>query len=159
MPTPKTMETESSRTPPFLWLSVFLQGFEIVAYYKGWRFGLPNLQFQHPLAGKGLFGLLYSRWVLIWVDYLAPPLQFLTNTRFVLFLVQSLARLVICLVCLWIRLKKIKPSPKQGPIDLECGNGGFFPMVLVQIPMYSLGDGDNGNGFDFVVDNKRDERR
>ncbi|PSS17312.1 Xyloglucan glycosyltransferase [Actinidia chinensis var. chinensis] len=125
----------------FLWLSVLLLGFEIAAYCKGWHFGSPNLQFQYlsalanPVAVKGLFGSLYSRWVLIRVDYLAPLLQFLTNACIVLFLVQSLDRLVLCLGCLWIRLKKIKPVPKQGPIDLESGDGCFCPMVLVQIPM------------------------
>ncbi|GFZ10131.1 cellulose-synthase-like C12 [Actinidia rufa] len=116
-------------------------GFEIAAYYKGWHFGAPNLQLQYlyalanPLAVKGVFGSIYSRWVLIRAEYLAPPLQFLTNACILLFLVQSLDRLVLCLGCLWIRLKKIKPVPKQGAIDLESGEGGFFPMVLVQIPM------------------------
>ncbi|CAL5383892.1 unnamed protein product [Camellia sinensis] len=125
----------------FLWLSVVLLGFEIAAYFKGWHFGSPNLQFQYlyvlanQLNVKGLFDSLYSRWVLIRVEYLAPPLQFLTSMCIVLFLVQSLDRLVLCLGCLWIRLKKIKPVPKGDPVDLESGDGGFFPMVLVQIPM------------------------
>ncbi|XP_057490197.1 probable xyloglucan glycosyltransferase 12 [Actinidia eriantha] len=125
----------------FLWLSVVLLGFEIAAHYKGWHFGAPNLQLQYlyalanPLAVKGVFDSIYSRWVLIRAEYLAPPLQFLTNACILLFLVQSLDRLVLCLGCLWIRLKKIKPVPKQGAIDIESGDGGFFPMVLVQIPM------------------------
>ncbi|GKA47943.1 hypothetical protein Tco_0740901, partial [Tanacetum coccineum] len=33
------------------------------------------------------------------------------------------------------RFKKIKPVPKQSLTDLESGDEGFFPMVLVQIPM------------------------
>ncbi|KAA8528436.1 hypothetical protein F0562_035791 [Nyssa sinensis] len=125
----------------FLWLSVLLLGFEVAAYYKGWHFGAPNLQLQNlyklttPLGVKGVFESLYSRWVLIRVEYLAPPLQFLTNACILLFLVQSMDRLVLCLGCLWIRFKKIKPVPKQGSVDLESGETGFFPMVLVQIPM------------------------
>uniref|UniRef100_A0A5B7ANA0 Putative glycosyl transferase family 2 family protein n=2 Tax=Davidia involucrata TaxID=16924 RepID=A0A5B7ANA0_DAVIN len=125
----------------FLWLSLLLLGFEVAAYYKGWHFGTPNLQLHdlyiltNSLAVKGAFESLYSRWVLIRVEYLAPPLQFLTNACILLFLVQSLDRLVLCLGCLWIRLKKIKPVPKQGAVDLESGENGFFPMVLVQIPM------------------------
>uniref|UniRef100_A0A5B7AMJ0 Putative glycosyl transferase family 2 family protein n=1 Tax=Davidia involucrata TaxID=16924 RepID=A0A5B7AMJ0_DAVIN len=125
----------------FLWLSVLLLGFEVAAYYKGWHFGAPNLQFHDlyilttPLGVKGVFESLYSRWVLIRMEYLAPPLQFLTNVCILLFLVQSLDRLVLCLGCLWIRLKKIKPVPKQGSVDLESGESVFFPMVLVQIPM------------------------
>ncbi|XP_059631179.1 probable xyloglucan glycosyltransferase 12 [Cornus florida] len=125
----------------FLWLSVILLGFEIAAYYKGWHFGAHNLQLQYlyaftsPFSVKGVFDLLYSKWVLIRVDYLAPPLQFLTNACIFLFLIQSLDRLVLCLGCLWIRIKKIKPIPKQGAVDLESGDDGFSPMVLVQIPM------------------------
>ncbi|KAJ6730183.1 XYLOGLUCAN GLYCOSYLTRANSFERASE 12-RELATED [Salix viminalis] len=46
------------------------------------------------------------------------------------------SRLVLCLGCFWIRFKRIKPIPKQGDAgDLESGENGFFPMVLVQIPM------------------------
>ncbi|GJU04516.1 probable xyloglucan glycosyltransferase 12 [Tanacetum coccineum] len=48
---------------------------------------------------------------------------------------SSLDRLVLCLGCFWIKFKKIKPVPKQSLTDLESGDEGFFPMVLVQIPM------------------------
>ncbi|GMP80684.1 hypothetical protein CsSME_00035696 [Camellia sinensis var. sinensis] len=118
----------------FLWISVLLLGFEVAAYYKGWHFGAPNLHIDY-LSVLGMFDSLYSLWVLIRLNYLAPPLQFLTHVCILLFLVQSLDRLVLCLGCLWIRLKKIKPVPKAGSDDLESGEGGFFPMVLVQIPM------------------------
>ncbi|KAJ1384763.1 Nucleotide-diphospho-sugar transferase [Sesbania bispinosa] len=37
--------------------------------------------------------------------------------------------------CFWIRFKKIKPVPKVDDVDHESGEKGFFPMVLVQIPM------------------------
>ncbi|KAJ0087578.1 hypothetical protein Patl1_08772 [Pistacia atlantica] len=124
----------------FLWLSVVLLVFEISAYFKGWHFGAPKLQLEYifasPLGIKGLFDLLYSRWVLIRVEYLAPPLQFLANACIVLFLIQSLDRLILCLGCFWIRFKKIKPIAKQDDTpDLETGDKGFFPMVLIQIPM------------------------
>ncbi|MBA0661293.1 hypothetical protein Goklo_005604 [Gossypium klotzschianum] len=122
----------------FLWLSLLLLGFEIAAYFKGWHFGAPKLQLQYiftvPFGVRDLFDGLYTRWVLIRVGYLAPPLQFLANVCIILFIVQSLDRLVLCLGCFWIRFKKIKPIPKQDAIvDLE--ENGFFPMVLVQIPM------------------------
>ncbi|KAF8410261.1 hypothetical protein HHK36_002786 [Tetracentron sinense] len=126
----------------FLWLSVVLLGFEVAAYFKGWHFGAPHLQWQYllstPLGVQGVFDWLYSRWVLVRVEYLAPPLQFLTNVCIVLFLIQSVDRLVLCLGCFWIRFKKIKPVPKQAVSDIESSDGdanGFFPMVLVQIPM------------------------
>ncbi|XP_047307415.1 probable xyloglucan glycosyltransferase 12 [Impatiens glandulifera] len=125
----------------FLCLSIMLLGFEIAAYYKGWDFGAHNLQIQYlslltnPFDVKGVFDSIYTRWVLIRVEYLAPPLQTLTNVCILLFLIQSLDRLVLCLGCIWIRLKNIKPIPKVTPVDSESGDGGFFPMVLVQIPM------------------------
>ncbi|KAE9457281.1 hypothetical protein C3L33_10817, partial [Rhododendron williamsianum] len=123
----------------FLWVSVILLGFEVAAYLKGWHFGSLQLQYLLVLTKavdiKGVFGSIYSRWVLIRVEYLAPPLQSLTNGCIVLFLVQSLDRVVLCLGCLWIKLRKIKPVPKGNGPDPESGEGGFFPMVLVQIPM------------------------
>jgi len=120
----------------FLWLSLILLGFEIAAYFKGWSFGTSKLQLQF-IFNKGFFDWVYTRWVLLRVEYLAPPLQFLANGCIVLFLVQSLDRLILCLGCFWIRFKKIKPVPKPDSIsDLESGdNGAFLPMVLVQIPM------------------------
>ncbi|KAI3784228.1 hypothetical protein L1987_43323 [Smallanthus sonchifolius] len=116
-------------------LSFLLLGFEIAAYYKGWQFGTPDLHLQYlytltnPFEFKGFFDWIYSKWVLIRVEYLAPPFQLLANVCIYLFLIQSLDRFVLCLGCCWIRFMKIKPIAKQ---DLE---SGFFPMVLVQIPM------------------------
>ncbi|KAF3447478.1 hypothetical protein FNV43_RR12664 [Rhamnella rubrinervis] len=123
----------------FLWLSVLLLGFEVAAYYKGWHFGAPHLQLQYlwatPLGVKGFFDWVYLKWVSIRVEYLAPPLQFLANACIVLFLIQSVDRLILCLGCFWIRFKKIKPVPNEGALDLESGENAFYPMVLVQIPM------------------------
>ncbi|KAE9599969.1 putative glycosyltransferase [Lupinus albus] len=113
----------------FLFLSLLLLCFEVAAYYdyKGLNFSALNL--------KGMFGWVYSMWVFVRVAYLAPPLQFLANLCIVLFIVQSLDRLVLCLGCFWIKFKKIRPVAKVSDADLESGDKGFFPMVLVQIPM------------------------
>ncbi|XP_054819710.1 probable xyloglucan glycosyltransferase 12 isoform X1 [Prosopis cineraria] len=123
----------------FLWLSVLLLCFEVAAYFKGWHFRAPHLQLDYTWVAsfgvRDVFDWLYSRWVLFRVAYLAPPLQLLANVCIVLFLIQSLDRLILCLGCFWIRFKKIKPVPKEGAVDLESGEKGFFPMVLVQIPM------------------------
>ncbi|XP_045824972.1 probable xyloglucan glycosyltransferase 12 [Trifolium pratense] len=117
----------------FLLLSVLLFCFEVIAYFnKSWHFGSTSLNFEV----KGFFDWVYSKWVLIRGEYLAPPLQFLANVCVLLFIVQSLDRLVLCLGCFWIRFKKIKPVFKlDNDVDLENGEKGFFPMVLVQIPM------------------------
>lgn len=144
--TEKTTRTTSTRfyscIKVFLWLSILLLGFELAAYFKGWHFGAPDLHLQYlytltnPFAFRGFFDSIYSRWVVIRVEYLAPPLQSLANACIYLFLIQSLDRLVLCLGCFWIRFKKIKPLAKQTLPDLESGESdGFFPMVLVQIPM------------------------
>ncbi|KAI3689096.1 hypothetical protein L2E82_47045 [Cichorium intybus] len=126
----------------FLWVSIVLLGFEVAAYYKGWHFGAPDLHLQYlyaltnPFAFTGVFNSIYSKWVAIRVEYIAPPLQFLANTCIYLFLIQSLDRLVLCLGCFWIKFKKIKPVAKQSLSDVESGDDDeFFPMVLVQIPM------------------------
>ncbi|MED6130721.1 putative xyloglucan glycosyltransferase 12 [Stylosanthes scabra] len=125
----------------FLCVSVALLCFEIAAYLKGWHLGAPTLQLEFYLLWKPSFGVkdffdwVYSRWVLLRVEYLAPPLQFLANACIILFIIQSLDRLLLCLGCFWIRFKGIKPIPKDSPLDLESGEKGYFPMVLVQIPM------------------------
>lgn len=124
----------------FFWVSVVLLVFEVSAYFKGWHFGTPKLQleyiFANPIPLRDIFDLIYSGWVLIRVEYLAPPLQFLANACIILFLVQSLDRLILCLGCFWIRFNKIKPIPKHDDTpDLESGDKGYFPMVLIQIPM------------------------
>ncbi|PWA45513.1 hypothetical protein CTI12_AA517160 [Artemisia annua] len=144
--TEKTEKNGSSRfyfcIKMFLFISVLMLVFEITAYFKGWHFGAPDLHLQYlftltnPFAFQGFFDSVYSRWVLIRVEYLAPPLQVLANACIYLFLIQSLDRLVLCLGCFWIKFKKIKPVPKQSVVtDLESSDEGFFPMVLVQIPM------------------------
>uniref|UniRef100_A0A452ZJA9 Glycosyltransferase 2-like domain-containing protein n=1 Tax=Aegilops tauschii subsp. strangulata TaxID=200361 RepID=A0A452ZJA9_AEGTS len=69
------------------------------------------------------------------LQYIAPPLQFLTNSCVVLFMIQSVDRLVLCLGCLWIKLRGIKPVPiAADKDDVEAGDEDF-PMVLVQMPM------------------------
>lgn len=126
----------------FLCLSMILLIFEIAAYFKGWHFNTPtDLQFKylytltHGFSVKDVFDSVYSRWVLIRVEYLAPVLQLLANVCVVLFLIQSLDRLILCLGCFWIKVWNVKPVAKK-VVDLESGDGdGYFPMVLVQIPM------------------------
>lgn len=107
----------------FFAVSLILLCVELAAYFKG------------PFGVWDLFDRVYGKWVLVRVGCLAPSLQWLANVCIILFLVQTMDRLILCLGCFWIRLKGIKPVPKMG-IDLEAGDGdGYFPMVLVQIPM------------------------
>ncbi|XP_072956974.1 probable xyloglucan glycosyltransferase 9 [Typha angustifolia] len=122
----------------FLFLSVLLLGFEVAAYFKGWHLTTPDLQiFVLPSFGvHGIFESIYSGWVQVRAEYIAPPLQFLANACVVLFLVQSADRLILCLGCFWIRFKGIKPVAKVANATADPESGGeHFPMVLVQIPM------------------------
>ncbi|KAF8663813.1 hypothetical protein HU200_055145 [Digitaria exilis] len=118
----------------FLVLSMLLLAVDVAAHIQGWHLAVdvPDL-----LAVEGLFAAGYASWVRIRLEYLAPALQFLANACVVLFLIQSADRLILCLGCLWIKLRGIKPVPNaggKGSDDVEAG-AGEFPMVLVQIPM------------------------
>ncbi|ERN18523.1 hypothetical protein AMTRI_Chr12g272400 [Amborella trichopoda] len=123
----------------FLFTAILMLGFELVAYAKGWHFNPSSLHLPQSLDVQSLLHSVYSSWVFFRVEYIAPPLQLLADICIVLFLIQSVDRLILCLGCFWIRFKKIKPIPLQelGPesIDLEGGDSANFPMVLVQIPM------------------------
>lgn len=101
------VDGEASKRMKMIGLSVLMLCFEVVVYFKGWHFGgALHLQLEYlfwaPAFGvKDFIDWLYARWVLIRVEYLAPPLQFLANACIVLFFIQSLDRLVLYLgVCL-----------------------------------------------------------
>ncbi|CAF2049510.1 BnaA09g41290D [Brassica napus] len=119
----------------FLAASLSVLGFELVAYYKGWHY-FKNIP-TSKLEIQSLFHLLYVGWLSLRADYIAPPVKALSKLCIVLFLVQSVDRLILCLGCFWIKYKKIKPRIDEEPFgndDVE-GSGSEYPMVLVQIPM------------------------
>lgn len=112
----------------FLAISIATLFLEIFAYFKKW-----NLNLIHPLEVQGLVHWSFMAWLSFRGDYIAPFIVMLTRFCVVLFLIQSLDRLVLCLGCFWIKFKKIKPGVDKEGYDLE--DGSSFPMVLVQIPM------------------------
>ncbi|XP_037422036.1 probable xyloglucan glycosyltransferase 7 [Triticum dicoccoides] len=126
----------------FVVLSMLLLAVEVAAYLQGWHLQMPQMP-QMPgqlamdglLAVDGLAAAAYAGWMRVRLQYIAPPLQFLTNSCVVLFMIQSVDRLVLCLGCLWIKLRGIKPVPiAADKDDVEAGDEDF-PMVLVQMPM------------------------
>ncbi|KAJ3674432.1 hypothetical protein LUZ60_005048 [Juncus effusus] len=124
----------------FLWLSLVLLCFEVVAYYKEYHLRIPDYSMViSSLSLNDLFHSVYTNWVSFRAGYIAPPLQFLSDTCVVLFLIQSADRLILCLGAFWIKLKGIKPVPKSGfgskKYESDPEAGEHFPMVLVQIPM------------------------
>lgn len=121
-----------------LGVSLVMLAFEVIAYFKGWHyFQNPNLYIPHTSDVLGLFHIIYVAWSDFRADYIAPSVKKLSTFCTVLFLIQSLDRLVLCLGCFYIKCKKIKPRIEGDPFksdDLE-GSNNSYPMVLVQIPM------------------------
>ncbi|XP_073062123.1 probable xyloglucan glycosyltransferase 6 [Primulina eburnea] len=118
----------------FLLISVCLLLFELVAYFKGWHFSPPTLE---PEV-EDLLEYVYAKWLVIRANYLAPPLQSLVNVCIVLFLVQSVDRLVLVLGCFYIKLRGLRPVAEmdyEQHDETGSGNVEIFPMVLLQIPM------------------------
>ncbi|XP_078432594.1 cellulose-synthase-like C6 [Wolffia australiana] len=118
----------------FLVLAVVLLALEAVAYAKGWHFVPPT----HAKAVAEL-EMVYAYWLHVRDSYLSPPVQAMANVCIVLFLVQSVDRLVLVLGCFWIKLRHLHPvaATEYGGEEagLESGGVDKFPMVLLQIPM------------------------
>jgi len=76
-------------------------------------------------------------------DYIAPLIQALSKWFMllgfciVLFLIQFVDRMLLCLGCSWIKFKKVKPKINMVPFKVEDIEGSvcIYPMVLVQIPI------------------------
>lgn len=111
----------------FLGVLVVALVVEVFAYYNEW-----DLSMMNPWEVPNLLQWCYLSWLNFRGDYLAPLMVTLSKSCIVLFMVQSLDRLVQCLGWFWIKFKKIKPVVKE-PIDIE--DGSNYPMVLIQIPM------------------------
>ncbi|KAL2508225.1 putative xyloglucan glycosyltransferase 6 [Forsythia ovata] len=114
----------------FLLISVLLLIFELIAYFKGWHFSPPTLESEV----EDLVEYIYAKWLVIRANYLAPPLQSLTNACIVLFMIQSVDRLVLVLGCFYIKFRGLRPVAEM---EYENGvaNVEDYPMVMVQIPM------------------------
>jgi hypothetical protein len=100
---------------------------------------------------QGWLHRAYVAWLEFRVDYIAWAIQKLSTFCILLFMVQSVDRIVQCLACFWIKIRGIRPripasgnKPRRGrksaAADVENGDAdddadGYFPMVLVQMPM------------------------
>ncbi|KAF7817176.1 putative xyloglucan glycosyltransferase 5 [Senna tora] len=122
----------------FLLASLVILGFEVVAYLQPWHFPETTLHFPRTWDLGGLFHVVYVAWLWFRVEYIAPLIQALSKFCVVLFLIQSVDRMLLCLGCFWIKYKKMKPKLEGDPFnfdDIEEGSACNYPMVLVQIPM------------------------
>ncbi|XP_037410802.1 probable xyloglucan glycosyltransferase 3 [Triticum dicoccoides] len=96
---------------------------------------------------QGWLHRAYVAWLAFRIDYIAWAIEKLSGFCIVLFMVQSIDRILLCLGCFWIKLRGIKPGLKAAANkrgrkyaandDLEDGDdlGAYFPMVLLQMPM------------------------
>ncbi|KAL5793125.1 hypothetical protein ACOSP7_001719 [Xanthoceras sorbifolium] len=112
----------------FLVISIVALVIEVVAHCKKW-----NLNLIQPWEVQGLMHWSYMTWLSFRVDYIAPLVITLSKFCTVLFLIQSIDRLVLCLGCFWIKYKNLKPKIDGEAYDIE--DSSSFPKVLVQIPM------------------------
>ncbi|XP_043721420.1 probable xyloglucan glycosyltransferase 6 isoform X2 [Telopea speciosissima] len=117
----------------FMVIIILLLLVELLAYFKGWHFSPPSVASDNVL---GFVEIVYATWLYIRANYLAPPLQALSNVCIVLFLVQSVDRIILVFGCIWIKFRRLKPVPSmEYSGDTENENVEDYPMVLIQIPM------------------------
>lgn len=123
----------------FLVASLATLAFELVAHFNGWHYlDSPSLYIIPRTSDiHGLFHSIYVAWLELRSQYIAPFLHSLSLLCVALFVIQSLDRLILCLGCLYINLKKIKPTVDGDPFRADDPEGAShaYPMVLVQIPM------------------------
>ncbi|TVU09632.1 hypothetical protein EJB05_43118 [Eragrostis curvula] len=122
----------------FFVLSLIALALELTAYWNGWHlpkpsFAVPELHVPEVVEIQGWAHSAYLSWMSFRADYICRLIEFLSKSCILLFVVQSLDRLVLCVGCFWIKLKKIKPRIEGDPF--KEGSGYVHPMVLVQIPM------------------------
>ncbi|GKV08582.1 hypothetical protein SLEP1_g20195 [Rubroshorea leprosula] len=112
----------------FLAISIVALVIEIIAHFNKW-----NLKLIQPWEVQGLVQWSYMAWMSFRAVYIAPLVIYLSKFCVVLFLIQSVDRLVLCLGCFWIKYKKLKPQINGEGYDTK--DSSSFPKVLVQIPM------------------------
>ncbi|CAH1422947.1 unnamed protein product [Lactuca virosa] len=113
-------------------------GFEVIAHYMRWPyFQEHNLHIPQTLEIRSWLHLIYVSWLGFRADYIAPLILSFSNFCVVLFLIQSLDRMILCLGCFWIKYKNIKPRINGDPFNSNDNEPSkyIYPMVLVQIPM------------------------
>ncbi|XP_039170859.1 probable xyloglucan glycosyltransferase 5 isoform X2 [Eucalyptus grandis] len=124
----------------FLVVALIALAIEPVAHFKGWNNFLSAGLFVNQTSEiRAWFHRVYASWLELRAESIVPLAQALCRFYIALFLMQSVDRTVLCLGCLWIKYKGIKPNIREDPFrsdHLEVPEYDH-PMVLVQIPMYN----------------------
>lgn len=97
----------------------------------------PVLRANQSSETRAWFHRAYASWLELRAETVVPVAQALCRFYIALFFIQSVDRMVLCLGCLWIKYKGIKPNVRGDPFrsDHLEGPESEYPMVLVQIPM------------------------
>lgn len=109
-----------------LLFSLLVLTLEAVAYWNRW-----DLEKLESIQKEGWMHSTYLSWILFRARYISFPVQILSNICIVLSVIQSMDRIVLCLGCIWIKIRNIKPRIECEAFKAETD----FPMVLVQLPM------------------------
>lgn len=113
----------------FFFFMVF--ALEASAHWHGWYPNNPEMQNPESIEDDGWTHLAYLSWISFREDHISSPLQILSNICIALSIIQSLDRMILCIGCIWIKLRKIKPRIEFDSFKAS----NEFPMVLVQIPI------------------------
>eukprot|EP00897_Mesotaenium_endlicherianum_P004358 jgi/Mesen1/3950/ME000209S02952 len=119
-----------------LLISLVMLVLEAFTHLKGWQFQSPAMSMPTRVNVQNFLHWVYLGWVHYRRAYVAPVLQWLANSCTLLFLVQSVDRIVLCAGAAYIKLRGIKPVPKVDVFSEQDPESPYeYPMVLVQIPM------------------------
>ncbi|KAI6689774.1 hypothetical protein NL676_026602 [Syzygium grande] len=122
----------------FLVMALIAPAIEPVA--RGWNnFSSAGLRTNQTSEIRAWFHRVHASWLELRAESIVPLAQTLCRFYIALFLIQSVDRTVLCLGCLWIKYKGIKPNVRGDPFrsDYMEDPEYEYPMVLVQIPMYN----------------------
>ncbi|PKA49180.1 putative xyloglucan glycosyltransferase 5 [Apostasia shenzhenica] len=112
--------------------SLAVLALEVPAYLCGWHLQNPSIiSLAEGSESIGWMHSAYLSWISFRANHIAYPFQMLSNFCILLFIIQLADRMILCLGCLWIKLRKIKPRIKCDIFKAQSD----FPMVLIQIPM------------------------
>lgn len=111
----------------FMFLVLLMLYLEAGAQGSGWQ------DFQW------LFSSVYLGWMYFRKAYIAPFLQKIADFCILLFLIQSVDRIVRCMGWMYMKWWNIKPVPRNPSLESDDINQPDMghPMVLVQVPMYN----------------------
>lgn len=109
-------------------LFVILLVVEMVAHWNEWHL-------SKTTEIRGWTHSAYLSWIFFRVNCIAYPLQAMSNLCVILFIIQSIDRILLCIGWFWIKFRNIKPRIEGDSFENVQSSESKYPLVLVQIPM------------------------